>query len=57
MMLRVKVDSIDVAKFLEDIVRNYRQVEDPAAFLEWVATVSVFILEQLEFKNCTDMIQ
>ncbi len=55
--MKQRVESIDVAKFLEDIVCNYRRVEDPAAFLEWVATVSVFILDQLEFKNCTDMIQ
>jgi hypothetical protein len=57
MLLKQRVDSIDVAKFLEDIVCNYRQVEDTEAFLDWIATVSVCILEQLEFKTVTDTIQ
>ncbi|MCU1315066.1 MAG: hypothetical protein JWN63_388 [Candidatus Acidoferrum typicum] len=57
MLLRQRVNSIDVAKFLEDIVCNYRQVEDTEAFLDWIATVSVCILEQLEFKTVTDTIQ
>lgn len=57
MLLKVKVESIDVGKFLEDIVCNYRHVEDPEAFLEWIATVSVFILEQIEFPCITDAIQ
>jgi hypothetical protein len=57
MLLKQKVDSIDVGKFLEDIVCNYRHVEDPEAFLDWIATVSVCILEQLQFKTVTDTIQ
>ncbi|HEY1939970.1 MAG TPA: hypothetical protein VGJ33_18730 [Candidatus Angelobacter sp.] len=57
MMLKVKVDSIDVGKFLEEIVCNYNLIDDPRAFLEWIATVSVFILEQIEFPCITETIQ
>jgi hypothetical protein len=57
MMLKQRVDSIDVVKFLEDIVNQYDQVQDPRAFLEWIATVSVFILEQIEFECITETIQ
>jgi hypothetical protein len=56
-ILKVRQDSIDVCKFLEDIVVNYRQVQDPERFLEWIANVSALILEQMTFENVSDLVQ
>jgi hypothetical protein len=58
MKLELKVGAINVGKFLELIVRNHRHVKDPEAFLDWIAMMSVFILEELECPACiTETIQ
>lgn len=55
--LAVESDSIDVSKFLKDIVENYKDASDPKSFLWWIAAVSELILAQMEFPNVTDLIQ